>query len=439
MIRTPIVFIGTSDLAGLFRGKAVPEARLNSDGFAGVGWVPTNAMITAFDSIGDTQYGALGDLLIVPDMSTDTCVDFGDGGVAERFVIGYVRTMSGDPFACCTRAHLKHALARLKKVSGLYLQSAFEHEFQLSGLADTGRQIPSFSMHGHRAALEFGETLLAALQQAGVQPESFIKEYGEDQYEVPVAVACGIAAADQAVIFREVVHATARHYNRVASFNPLRSTTGVGNGVHVHFSFLDGDDKPVTFDPDGQHGLSAVAGSFVAGILKYLPEMLCLCAPLATSFLRLSPHRWSAAYNNLGDQDREASLRICPAPVNDEQARARRFNVEFRAADAAASPYLVLAAIVHAGTQGIEEKLPTPVATTEDLSLLDDHTLRSRGFVRLPQSLEDALEAFANSDIANVWFGNEFKTAYLDHKRAELVHLQPLSDDERCEAYGQIY
>jgi glutamine synthetase len=195
----------------------------------------------------------------------------------------------------------------------------------------------------------------------------------------------------------------------------------------------------VMHDPQGQHGLGDVAGAFVAGVLKYLPQFLCLTAPLATSYFRLTPHRWSAAYNNLGNQDREASLRICPVSASSAEQRARQFNIEYRAADAAASPYLVLAALVHAGSQGIEEQLGTPQATTEDLSLLDAQALSDKGLARLPESLEDALSTFQDSECTSQWFGAEFKSVYLALKRAELEHLSGIAPEEQCVLYGRVY
>src|SRR6202012_1313820 len=110
----------------------------------------------------------------------------------------------------------------------------------------------------------------------------------------------------------------------------------------------------------GTHGMSRKTASFVAGILKYLDAIVAITAPSVISYLRLTPHRWSAAFNNLGHRDREASVRICPVSDLSDVPKATQFHFEFRAADAAASPHLQLAAIVHAGVQGIEEELATP-------------------------------------------------------------------------------
>ncbi len=158
-------------------------------------------------------------------------------------------------------------------------------------------------------------------------------------------------------------------------------------------SFLKADNSPATYDADQPFGMSALTGAFAAGILKYLDAIVAITAPSVISYLRLTPHRWSAAFNNLGFRDREASLRICPVTAKEPTYIARQYNIEYRAADAAACPHLALAAVVHAGCQGIEEGLPAPTPTEEDLSLLSAADLSKRGFVRLPETLEEALES----------------------------------------------
>lgn len=125
------------------------------------------------------------------------------------------------------------------------------------------------------------------------------------------------------------------------------------------------------------------------------------------SYLRLTPHRWSAAFNNLSFRDREASECICPVSDMRDIAKGAQFNFAFRAADATASPHLQLAAIVHSGAQGIEEELPTPNATTEDLSLLYASALASRNYVRLPTTLADVLERFWTNPTVAGWLTNK--------------------------------
>jgi glutamine synthetase len=360
-----------------------------------------------------------------------------DGGAAEHFALGDIKHTDGRPWELCTRSILKSALQRLERLTGLALYGAFEHEFQFRG--ETSRAGDAYTSAGFRRERDFAEMLLAATRSAGLEPDTFMKEYGPGQYEVTIAPARGVAIADQATILRELVRTVGERLERPVTFTPIRDPASVGNGVHIHLSFLDRDGKPATYDPNGLHGLSKHAGQFIAGILKYLDAIIAVTAPAVVSYLRLTPHRWSAAFNNLGFRDREASVRICPVSDLSDIAKAAQFNFEFRAADAAASPHLQLAAIVHAGAQGIEEGLPAPQATEEDLSLLDTAALRARGYVRLPQNLEEAIDRFRGNPTVTGWFPDGFADVYVMHKRGERAYLGERSQAEICALYEQVY
>jgi glutamine synthetase len=436
MIGEEMIIACCTDLAGKVRGKAFPASQFEKRLRRGIGWTPTNVQITCFDAIAESPFGALGDLVLIPDQAARVRVDLGDGGPVEHFALGDIRHTDGRPWELCTRSILKAALDRLENVAGLTLFGAFEHEFQL-------RDVPAplgeaYTTAGFRAERRLAGTLIAAMREAGIEPDTFMKEYGGGQYEVTMGPTRGVSIADQSTILREILHATAGRLDRKITFTPIRDPASVGNGVHIHLSFLDGD-KPATHDAAGKHGLSAVAGQFVAGVLKYLDSIVAFTAPSAVSYLRLTPHRWSAAFNNLGFRDREASVRICPVSDLSDIAKAAQFNFEFRAADGSASPHLQLAAIVHAGVQGIEEGLQTPEATTEDLSLLDAAALAARGYVRLPQSLPEALERFSANKTVTGWFPEGFADVYVKHKKGEMAFLEGKTREEMCRLYEQVY
>ena len=436
MIGEEMIVACCTDLAGKVRGKAFPASQIDKRLRRGVGWTPTNVQITCFDLIAESPFGSLGDLVLLPDEAARVRVDFGDGSPPEHLALGDIVHTDGRPWELCTRSILKAALDRLKDVSGLTLVGAFEHEFQLRD--QPPRLGDAYTVAGFRAERRLAETVVAAARAAGLEPDTFMKEFGPDQYEVTIAPASGVAIADQATILRELVRTAASRLDREVTFTPIRNPASVGNGVHIHLSFLEGD-RPATYDPRGRNDLSEPAGQFIAGILKYLDAILAITAPSVVSYLRLTPHRWSAAFNNLGFRDREASVRICPISEVSDVDRERQFNFEFRAADAAASPHLQLAAIVHAGVQGIEEALPAPEATAEDLSLLWPDALKARGYVRLPQSLADALERFAANATVTGWFPAGFADVYAKHKRGEMAFLEGKSAEEACRLYEQVY
>ena len=437
MKREELIVTCCTDLAGKVRGKAFPAIQFDKRLKRGIGWTPTNVQITCFDVIAESPFGALGDLVLVPDEAARVRVEFGDGEPVEHFALGDIRHMDGRHWDFCTRSILKSALERLDRLTGLTLYGAFEHEFQFRD-----RQAPlgdAYSTAGFRAERRFAETLIAAMRAAGLDPDTFMKEYGAGQYEVTIGPQRGVAIADHSTILRELVRTVAERLGRRVTFTPIRDPAGVGNGVHIHLSFLDRTGIPATYEPDGQHELTKTAGQFVAGILKYLDSILAITAPSVVSYLRLMPHRWSAAFNNLGFRDREASVRICPVSDLSDIAKAAQVHFEFRAADATASPHLQLAALVHAGAQGIEEQLPVPEATEEDLSLLDGAALQSRGCVRLPQSLPDALQLFEANAIVTGWFPKDFVDVYVKHKRGEIAFIGERSQAEICAAYEEVY
>lgn len=432
---TPLIFAATCDLAGKVRGKAFPAEDLAKRLKRGVGWTPTNVQINCFDGIAESPFGALGDLLLIPDARTHVRADFGD--VVEQFMLGDIVTLDGAPWEFCTRALLKSALHRLEQAAGVRLLAAFEHEFQLKSETDLAGE--GYGRGGFEAQRTLCETLMAQIQAAGLTPDTIMKEYGRNQFEVVIGPEEGVRAADAAVMVRELTRSTARRLGDAATFTPIRDPASVGNGVHIHMSFLDADGRPVGYDPDGPYGMSRITSAFAAGVLKHLGSILALTAPSVVSYSRLTPHRWSAAFDNLGYRDREASLRVCPVTAKDPATIARQFNIEYRAGDAAACPHLALAAIAHAGAQGIEDGLAAPQATEEDLSLLSPDALAGRGFIRLPETLEDALERLGADPTVGGWFPDRFVSVYQAHKASEIAHVAEMDVQARCRAYEATY
>ena len=313
-------------------------------------------MISAFGPLADTPFGATGDMILVPDPATEVKVDFGDGSAPEHWFLGDIRLTDGTPWECCPRNFLRRALAALEAAAGLKLYSAFEQEFMYDGVDD--RPGSPYSLDSWRRQGIFGEAFVAALRQAGVEPDSFLPEYGARQYEVTCSPAIGLKSADDAVKMREMARATAFRLGSRATFVPILDPNGTGNGVHIHFSFRDRDGHPATHDPAGAYGLTPTAQHFMAGVLDHLPALAAVTAPSTVSYIRLRPNRWAPTFAYIADRDREASLRVCPVLALPGLSAERQFNVEYRVADAAASPYLALGALVFAGVDGIRREAP---------------------------------------------------------------------------------
>ena len=113
------------------------------------------------------------------------------------------------------------------------------------------------SLAALRRAAPFAPRLIAALDEAGVEPELVIAEYRRRPVR---GDACGptdaLTAADRAVAIREITREVARNAGWRASFAPKTAPNAVGNGVHIHFSFVDAAGKPATYDAAQPGGLA---------------------------------------------------------------------------------------------------------------------------------------------------------------------------------------
>jgi len=313
--------------------------------------------------------------------------------------------------------------------AGLSVQASFEHEFMVEGM--TGA--PPFSFERARRAEPFGSALVAAVDAAGLEPESWLPEYGEGQFEITIKPANALLAADRAVLLREVVRDVARRHGHRATFAPLVSPDGVGNGVHIHLSLFDATGAPVLYDPQRPGKLSAIGARFAAGVLAHADAVVAVTAPSPASFLRLAPHRWSAGGAFLAERNREALLRICPTIQIGGRDESAQLHLEYRAADATANPWLALAVLLRAGLAGLSEDNEAHVwpetATEADLA----------GVAALPGDLASALDALKRDDVVTSWFPAELMDTFQLVKRAELAAVDALNPVGVCRRIAEVY
>ena len=420
MQREPMIFIGTSDLSGHFRGKSFPAADLPARLKRGVGLAPTNIFISAFGPIQMTTFGTQGEVVLIPDSTTRVFVPF-EGSTAEHFFLGDIETLEGAPWDFCPRHVLRRALERLQGETGLRLLASFEQEFLYTGVAAHPQQ--PFELDAYRRQGMFGEVLLAAMRQAGVIPDAFLAEFGAQQFEVTSVPAEGLRAADDAVITRELAQAVAFRLGQRVSFAPISEPSATGCGTHIHWSFLDRDGRPVLYDAQRPWALSLLGSQFIAGIQYHLPALCAVTVPSLPSYYRLRPNRWAPVRADVGLMDRGTALRICPVAGTDPNLRASQFNVEFRVADATASPYLALAVLVQAGLDGVRHQRQ-----------IDEQNPRP-----LPASLAQALMQLEACQPAAEWLGADLFSAYLKFKRAEIKGLETLNENEICRRYAEVY
>ncbi|WP_339450059.1 glutamine synthetase [Pseudomonas sp. EA_5y_Pfl2_R50] len=435
----PLTTLVTTDLTGITRGRSFPTDELEHYQATGCGWVPANSALTPQGAIASSSpWGAYGDLRLIPDLASRVTLSNGPDADAPALDFFHcdLRQTDGSPFGACPRTVLRDELQRYRDQLGLQVNAAFEHEFTLhAGCA--GHQ--PFSLQAQRQAAAFAGWLLGALRAGGVEPEMFLPEYGTHQYEVTCRPTLGVAAADRAVNVREITREIGRQMGLDLSFAPKTHAEAMCSGVHLHMSLLDLAGQPMLYDAGTDNGLSNLGQHWAAGILHYLPALCAFTAPTPVSYERLQPHHWSASYACLGQQNREAALRICPTVTLGGKSVATQFNLEFRAMDATASPHLAMAALLIAGRLGIEQRLALNAITDEVPDSLNDEQRKARGIVALPASLAQALDCLRDSAALNEWLPKPLLDSYHALKTEELALTEQLSPADLCEHYARLY
>ena len=256
-------------------------------------------------------------------------------------------------------------------------------------------------------AVDPGGTIDLIVRTAGAcgfPLESWSSEYDEAAYEVNIRYRDAIPAADESFLFRLLVREVAARHGKLATFLGRPFNDRGGSGLHVNFSFRSEDGSNAFDDPSAPEGISQLTRRCIAGLLAHHEGFAAICAPHVNAYKRLQPDMLNGYWANWGFDDRTVAVRVPPA-------RSSGTRIEQRTSDAAANPYLSAAAILHAARFGVEQELepppPQPVGEPPNTD------------VRIPPSLDAALEALqADNELCEA-LGPELITAFTMLKRAE--------------------
>ena len=390
------VLFSFSDLFGVQRAKLVPAPALEALERSGAGFAGFAAWLELSP--------ACGDLLAYPD--PDSLMPL--PGQEE---VGWVATdlvLDGEPLPQCPRGVLRRQLERASE-RGLLFRTGVEAEFFLlngdgTALADgrDNRRKPCYDQLALMRHYPLISELLQGLQELGWGPYQADHEDANGQFEINWTFDDALVTADRHAFFRFLVSWRAEAHGLTASFRPRPFVELTGNGCHLHHSLWDGNGRNLFHDPQGALGLSATARHFLGGVLAHAPALCAFTNPTSASYRRLagantcSGATWSPAWISWGANNRTHLVR-----VPDDQ------RLELRLADGDSNPYLLPAAVLAAGLDGLERQLdPGPC------SLEDFHASPPADGRPLPRSQAEALAALAADGPLREALGEAFCEAY---------------------------
>jgi glutamine synthetase len=245
-------------------------------------------------------------------------------------------------------------------------------------------------------------------------------EDANGQFEQNFQYADPLTTADRVIVFRYMVHSLASQAGMLATFMPKPFTNLTGNGLHMHLSLWDRDDRSL-FDDDTDVrglGMSAVGYQFVAGLLDHAQALTAVTCPTVNSYKRLaapapnSGAAWSPVFATYGGNDRTHMLRIPDAG-----------RVENRLIDGSANPYLAVAAQIAAGMDGVDRSLDPGGPSELDLLRLTPEEIAEHGLTAMPPTLLHALDHLEADPVLRTGLGKTSEGDYVDYfvatKRAE--------------------
>jgi len=319
--------------------------------------------------------------------------------------------------SACPRYAARYQISRLQAL-GYRLKSGFEAEFAVFRRDDgTSPLFDGVDIYTGQCLAE-AEPLLYAIENglaaSGVDVTTVHTEHGQGQIELVLAPALDVAAADAVFRVREAVKEICSSRGLYATSMSKPSDATSANGLHFNHSLWSAPDADHDEFHADTHCLSEVGRRWLSGLIRHAPALTALCSPTVNCYRRLNrtpmPKRADCGFDN-----RCSAFRIqCGATSGSTF-------IENRIASGAANPYLVLAATVAAGIDGLQ---------TGNAIDMDDNAGEAEA---LPTSLEAALDALQADSVMVDALGSELVEWFVKAKRD--IEITRMNNTEQSNAF----
>ena len=339
------------------------------------------------------------------------------------FFLAELVPAAGDDFHPICPRNLLRRVAADADAAGFAATMGFEYEFFLfdesphsvreKGYRDLKPVTPgNFGYSVLRASVnsDLHEDFLDFCEAMDMTVEGYHTETGAGVMEAALQKADTVDAADRAALFKTFSKVFFQRQGLLATFMAKWSLDFPGQSGHLHISLRDAaTSEPVFYDPAAPGGpdrahMSDLMRHFVAGQMAYMRELLPMVAPTVNSYTRLVKGAWAPTAAAWGIDNRTTAVRVIPGSANSQR-------VEYRLAAADGNPYLVAAAALASGLEGVRQKLEPPEIVTGNAYDIQDQLPPER---QLPTTLREAAGIFRHSEMARRAFGD----AFVDHYAA---------------------
>ena len=421
------------DIHGSAKAKAVPVEHLDMVLKDGAGFAGFAVWGLGMSPEGP-DYMAIGDLSTLQDIP---------------WMPGYARiicngSVNGKPWPYCSRVALQKQIDRLEK-RGLKMFTGIEPEFMLLRRRDDGSlgpadatddlDKPCYDYKGLYRTRDVLDEMVVALRKVGIDVYQIDHEDGNGQFEINFTYTQAMQSADNFTFVKMAASEIAHKHGMIATFMPKPFSNRTGSGAHFHVSLGSAKQKNVFYDAKDKSGmgLSKTAYHFLGGILAHARAFSAVAAPTVNSYKRLVVGRslsgatWAPAYIAYGDNNRSACVRIPHG------------RLEVRLPDSGSNPYLVTAAMIAAGLDGIDRKLDPGKPHNINLYELSADELAAKGIKLLPQNLLEAIEELEGDAIIRAGLGEDLAREFIRLKRMEWTEYARHVSDWESKRYLEFF
>ncbi len=355
----------------------------------------------------------------------------------------------GKPYALNTRVALKNVLAQAAEM-GFGMNLGIECEiYLLKQNADGQLSIPNpddklekacYDVRGFMDNFGWLDKMATAINSLGWDLYSFDHEDANSQFEFDFNYSDALTTCDRLIFFRYMAKHYAKEDGLVATMMPKPFADKTGTGAHFNMSLYDLKTGKNLFacdpkdDPRGL-GLTTLGYQFIAGILKHGPALCAAFAPTVNSYKRLvrrgamSYFSWAPVFNSYGSNNRTNSVRV---PMGGGRCESRN-------ADGAVNPYLAATLALAAGLEGVREGQDPGKPNEDNLYDMNEKQRQERGIGFLPQTLIEAVAAFAADPLVEKTLGKELRDEFIKYKTEEWETYHLTVSQWEIERYSYMF
>ena len=435
-IRKNIDFISLQfiDILGLPKAVEVPASQL--------GKVMANSVMFDGSSIDGFARIDESDMCLFPDWST-LYLDPNEQSnyrIAKVICDAYTNR-EGEPDSApseaCPRLNLKHNIAQVKKKFGFELKAGCEAEFFLFKNNLDERFLLRYHDNAHYFDLlpldkgvELRREATIDFEKIMFEVEAEHHEVADSQHEIDFKYSDVLLLADRLVIFKALIKTLADKYGLIATFMPKPVANINGSGMHTSVSLWK-DGKNLFYN-EAKNDLSETARQFLAGVMEHAPALTAIANPTINSYKRLVPGFEAPTVIAYSYANRSPMIRI-------PKGRGSSTRLEIRSPDATANPYLLFAAILAAGTDGITRKLKCPEPVTCNVYEQSQEWRMKHNIKELPSFLTHSLTALEKDKVISGAFTLHILNKFIESKRAEVKEYQQQVHKWELEKYLMRY